>query len=267
VQSGYARHLLGRIKADEANSVDNEHPLLDILEREEAELKKFASNRPDLWQIIHACGTTAEALLAPIWTLGNTSAAEELRLMLWQKVVDYQFLSLKFIITRELDAGYTLLRNVAELVRDIACIKNNPDHCKLWYASKFGDKQDRKKYRDTFKFDTSDSRQKSVYELYQRASEWGTHGHYSILLFSERAATIDKKDLGLGVRISDQAVYDELVVWFASFCSIQWLCSEELAKSHAEDFEFSWESLVKFEGLMANLLPQLKAGMSDHVSD
>lgn len=225
----------------------NSHPLLDIMQREEAELEQFAADRPDLWQIIHSCGTTTEALLAPIWTLRNTSPAEELRLMLWQRVVHYQFSSLRFIITRELDAGYTLLRNVTELVRDIACIKNNPDNAKLWYESKSGNKLDRQKYRGTFKFDTSDLRHKAVHELYKKASEWGTHGHYSMMFSSEKAPSFDAKDyLAEGVRISDQAVYDNLVVWLASFCSIQWLCSEELAKSHPVDFEFGWKSLVEF---------------------
>jgi hypothetical protein len=213
------------------DSKDNAHPIEDIFESEQKAIEAFASERPDVWQLTSTLGTAAKALLLTAAQIGNLTSPEHWRLLIWQNIYHYLFLSLRFIITRDLDSAYTLLRNATELTRDITCIKDDPEKAKLWVKSKFEDKRD-----FTFKFDDTDSQIAYVHQIYKVASNWGTHGHFSIITSGEFVEMADNSGEIAIYKISDEGANIALFMWLSAFCPIQLLCAEQFLKAHPAEF-------------------------------
>ncbi len=238
------------------------HPIEQILDGEQEAISKFASERPDLWQVTSACANTAEMLLATAANINNLSEAEGWRLLLWQTALRYQFLSLRFIITRDLDSAYTLLRNATELARDVASIKDNTRQAKLWLESKVANKRDY-----SFKFDETDPMQSYVFRLYKMASDWGTHGHYSVLMFREVAGRTGKNDALALLKVSQAGTEEALSVWLAGFCPIQWVCAEQFVKTHPTEFAWSWAKFVDFGHLIEAFLKKWEEVTEETLQD
>ncbi|MBN2003924.1 MAG: hypothetical protein JXA21_11260 [Anaerolineae bacterium] len=228
------------------------HPVEQLLDIEQQAIKDFTHKEPDIWRILATTSTSAHALLAVAADLPHLTKTESLRVFLWQGALRYQFLSLKFIITHELDAAYTLLRNATELSRDIICIADNDQRIKSWFESKTSKKRDK-----LFVFDKSDPVQEFVFKIYKVASDWGTHGHFSGLFYGQVIGRVGP-DNGLAlVQVSEDGIRDALLCWLAGFSPIQTLCCRQFIKMHPIEFEESWGLFSEYSNLIGDMLKDI----------
>lgn len=231
---------------------DEFHPLERLLNLERQAVEEFARERPDIWKVTRNSELAAHVLLAAAIDLPNLTEPENLRLFLWQSVLRYQFLSLKFMVTRDLDAAYTLLRNATELSRDIVCIANDPQMTIRWYESKTARKRD-----SQFRFNTSDPAQASVFSFYKIASNWGTHGHFCGLYYGQMISRVGPDGVFALTQVSEAGVDEALVLWIISFLSIQTLCAKQFVKDHPTEFSESWALFCEYGDLIHDFLADL----------
>jgi len=118
--------------------------------------------------------------------------------------------------------------------------------------------RNRVKSNEMFRFDRSDPQQESVYQLYKTASNWGTHGHYSVLVRGGRTEVIGPRQSVEVRQITDAGVREALILWLCGFLPIQVLCVEPFARAHPERFRRPTELLLKLGDLAGLILNRLR---------
>jgi hypothetical protein len=161
------------------------HELDTFLERKLANLREFRKNQEVVWITVSGALLVSRTLIAAIATDGLLrSAPAPHRLMMWQTVLSYQTESFFLLVDRRIDEGLALLRMAAELARDIIRIGDSEDQLEIW-LSRLKGKQQKKAFRDKFRFIDSDETEKYVHKLYDLASNIGIHGHSSTSMLSQ----------------------------------------------------------------------------------
>ena len=230
-----------------------EHPLEQLLSRQSSCLKEFQANYPELYVITRAAGNFFLAMSGEAAQITNLDEAEACRVMLWQMIGKYQFDSLLMIVTGELDAAYTILRNATEFVRDVAVIRNDVSNARRWWKAKCTDKRDR-----LFQWDDSDANQRYVHQLYRMASNWGTHGHITGLSHAHKIGMAGRENNVEIWKTSTQGIEETLAVWLAGFFPMQFICLQPFARKYPERFRQLTEMLFTQAEFMGKAATRLR---------
>lgn len=232
----------------------NQHPLERIVTDQLRQVKEFEARYPDIYLLTSTAGKLWWAMVGEAAHIAGLDEAETCRLLLWQMIGNYQFDALLMIVTGDLDAAYTMLRNATELVRDVATIGNDVGRAQRWWDSKRTDKRDK-----LFQFDDSDSNQKYVHQLYKMASNWGTHGHITGLSHSALIGVAGREENIAILRVSTKGIEETLTVWLCGFFPMQFICFEPFAKRHPETFKELAGMLLDHADLMGKAAKRLRS--------
>lgn len=235
--------------SDEAN----QHPLEQIVTDQLRWIREFENRYPDIYLLTSTAETLLSAMVGEAAQITGLDQAEGCRLMLWQMVGKYQFNSLLMIVTGDLDAAYTMLRNATELVRDVAVIGNDVSRAQRWWASKRDNKRDR-----LFQFDDSDGNQRYVHELYRMASNWGTHGHMTGWSHTEKIGVAGLEENIELRQVGTRGIEEGLAVWLCGFFPMQFICFESFAKRHPERFRELATMLLNHADLVGKAVKRLR---------
>jgi hypothetical protein len=142
--------------------------------------------------------------------------------LMWQTAADYHKQSLVHMLSRELDAGFALLRMATELARDAFVIGKDESRLDLWMTRE----ERAEEYRKAFKFDKTNSAGKYAFDLYKLSSRYGVHGHMTSLMHAK--ATGEKTADGKGsiINTDEKAIFSGLQIWLRAFFPIHALFCE-----------------------------------------
>jgi len=188
-------------------------------------------DEPDLWLLTGFGGNLSQALLAAAMHRDDLGPNDTLPVILWQQMTKYQFQALLLFVTRDLDAGYTLLRNATELVRDVAHIGAHPESADAWWKARSNGRSDRQ-----FRFDRSDPFQVLVHNLYKGASNWGTHGHITGLSGSQPTGVTGIESRIQVRQVTDASRGQAIATWLLGFVPMQHLCARVFQTRASADF-------------------------------
>jgi DNA polymerase III psi subunit len=221
-------------------------------------VNQLQQDEPDLWVLTGFAANLSQALLASAMHLDDLGPNDTLPLILWQQMTKYQFQALLHFVTRDLDCGYTLLRNAAELVRDVAHLGSNPMSADAWWKARSTGRSDRR-----FRFNRSDPLQAYVHDIYKGASNWGTHGHITGLSGSQPSGVA-----GLGDRIQVRQVTDAsreqaLGIWLLGFAPMQHVCATVFQNRASSDFSAFLVTLASQGEILGTAATRLRARSSE----
>jgi hypothetical protein len=225
------------------------HPLEEILEEEREAMRTFATRDPEVWSYVSDASRVVQELWSTAAEIDDLTKAESLRIFMWQMLSKYQLQSFRFIVLREIDAAFTLLRNAAELARVIAYIGDDPSRAATWLKSKAGEAQ-----RLNSKFDKTDPLQACVAKLYDMTCKWGTHGHDSALRWGELTGLVGKGFHVSVVAVSAEGVDRAIRLWLTAFYPMQMLCLKPFMAAHPAEFGGARQIFADFAKLTDDLL-------------
>lgn len=218
----------------------DEHPLRQLTQGIVEGLDTLESEYPDLWILTSFAANLSHALLVSAMHTRDLNSHDALPLLLWQQMSKYQLAALLQFAARDVDAGYTLLRNATELVRDVATLGARPEAAERWHNARRDKKADR-----MFRFDRSDPLQAYVHDLYKFASNWGTHGHITGLSGAKPAGLAGVDDHIQVRKVSDGTRDEALAMWLLGFVPMQELCGRRFKHRGSEEFSEFFAALIE----------------------
>lgn len=233
---------------------DEEHPLRQLVAGILDEVNRLEEEYPDLWVLISFAANLSQALLVSVMHYRDLSSRDNLPLILWQQMTKYQFAALLQFVAREPDAGYTLMRNATELVRDVATLGSHPEFTERWHSARKLRRSDR-----VFRFDRSDPQQAYVHDLYKFASDWGTHGHITGLSGTKPAGLAGAEKQVQVRKVTDSARDEALSMWLVGFVPMQRICANVFADRASPDFRRFFNALVEQSDVFHKAAIRLRA--------
>jgi hypothetical protein len=230
------------------------HPLKELALGLIEGLEQWEQEYPDLKALTAMAGHLVQALMASTFQLPGFTASETLCLLLWQQMTKYQFQSLLQLIGKELDTGYTLLRNATELVRDIAFVHKHPEATERWYAAKHAGRSD-----PMFRFDRSEPYQAYVHDLYTFACRFGTHGHMTGLSSSAPAGLCGRDDVVQVRQVTGTGRDEGVVMWLLGFVPMQSVCAQVFLSRGDDAFREFFRILSEHADLFHKVATRLQA--------
>lgn len=232
----------------------DDHPLRQLATGIVEELDRLEAEYPDLWMLTSLAANLSQALLVSVMHYRDLASRDTLPLLLWQQMTKYQFGALLQFVARDLDSGYTLLRNATELVRDVATLRSHPEYAERWHGARNERRPDR-----VFRFDRSDPLQAYVHDLYKFTSDWGTHGHITGLS-GAKPNGLAGTDNQIQVRqVTDAARDEALSMWLLWFVPMQQVCARVFENRGSDDFARFFEALVEHGPLFHKAATRLRA--------
>ena len=172
-------------------------------------ISNFKKNFPDVWYVLDT-GYLVITSIHVSWLecTGEKPYPSEFYLML-NRIRKYHWSSVFLILQKDIDAGFALLRMMAELTRDIYAIAHKPELIAVWRNRE----EDFRNYRNNFKFDKSHTPSCMVMDIYKIFSRYGVHGHMSTALHS-KIKRPKNEDTFAYFEVEVKGVLDALALWF-----------------------------------------------------
>ena len=225
---------------------------LAMLDNRHKQMMDFLATYSDLAVVIDSILLTANALaVESTREHGSKSMTRTFVGLMWQTAADYHKQSVVHILSRELDAGFALVRMAIELARDAYVIGDDRSRCDLW----LGREGRAKEYRKTFKFDKSNPPGKSAFYLYKLSSRYGVHGHMTSLMHAKTRGENAVNGKVAIINSDEKAILSGLRIWLRAFFPIHALFCDafQLKKAPVS------ESFKAFIRLVNSLEPILDA--------
>jgi hypothetical protein len=189
-------------------------PELDALfNNKVSQIQEFRQKQEGVWVVVNGAYFISRSLVSALVADNLLTPIAGHRLMMWQTINSYLMESFFLLIDRRLDEGHALLRMAAEHARDLARIGDDQARLEIWQKHKDGHKEKRR-YKETFKFDENDKLEKQIFKLYNLATNYGVHGHQTSNMYSDFRQT---NGTFVSLIVSDQGVYESLLIWLISF--------------------------------------------------
>jgi len=216
------------------------HPLQEMARGLVESLEQWQQEYPDLWTLTSFAGYLSQALMTSAMSSRQLDAAHHLMLLPWQQMTKYQFKALLQFIARDLDTGYTLLRNATEVARDVAFLGAHPEDVEWWYKSRGVNRSGGR-----CRFDRSDPSQAYVHDLYKIASTHGTHGHLTGMSSSEPVDTHGSSHKIQMRQVSTSGRDQAVAIWLLGFVPMQRICAAVFLHEADEEFRHFFDILLE----------------------
>jgi len=177
----------------------------------------FPASYSDLTTVIDTALLTTNTLAYDTTLdLGAKSIAKTHCGLMWQTAADYQRQSRIYILARELDTGFALLRIATELARDAYVIGKDERRLDLWLNRE----EQAEEYKKRFKFDQTIPEGKAAFDIYKLCSRFGVHGHTTSLLHAKSTGETTTDGNGVIMNTDERAIFSGLQIWLRTIFPI-----------------------------------------------
>jgi hypothetical protein len=218
-------------------------------------LRHFRSDWQNVWLMADAVYIASKNLIGSFLRVSSATAIH--RLMMWQTVLGYLMQSFALAVDKQLDESMALLRMAAELARDMARLGERPELIDLW-LSRRSEKVDRKKVRDSFRFDENDATEKQLRSLYDLASSYGIHGHLTTAMSLEPTGKSEDGEV-LALQVGEPDVHGQLTIWFTAFMTVQFVCIKSFHNEKTHDSSHAVQLFLRLSNQVDTFLKEYQS--------